>query len=432
MSRLRLLALVLFCFPLLAGCQGELGHNVAEGAEAVPVDIQLSETDWPGWRGPSSDGIAPKSARPPARLDETELAWKAAIPGRGHSSPTIVGQRVVLTTADEQAQTQSVICLARKDGTLLWQTELFEDSFGHTNKKGSQASASVASDGHRFFICFFAHGSVWTTALDLAGKKLWEKEISRFTSHQGFGASPTIYGNNVIVAADNKGSGKGCLVALERSTGKVVWSQDRPVKPNYTSPIILKVSGRDQLLLAGCDQLAAYDPATGRQLWVADATTTECVGTAVVAEGLVFASGGYPKHETAAVRADGSGEVVWRNSVRVYVPSLLAFDKHIYTVTDDGVAYCWDAASGTERWKGRLGGGFTASPILAAGTIYFANENGEVILVEASAEKLVKTGSFQVGDEIMATPAFSGKQVFIRSTTHSDKRQEYVYCFGSN
>lgn len=412
-----------------SGCQGPLVHNVAEGAEAIPADRQLSKTDWPWWRGPNHNGIAPASARPPRLLDPEHLKWKVAIPGRGHSSPCVVGDRVVLTTADEKAQTQLVLCLSRKDGQQLWQTKLFEDSFGHTNKKGSQASASIASDGRRFFACFFAHGSVWTTALDLAGKKLWEREICHFTSHQGFGASPTIHGSNLIVAADNKGVGKGCLVALDRASGEVVWSQDRPVKPNYTSPIVLTVNGKEQLLLAGCDQMASYDPKTGKQLWTAEATTTECVGTAVVSEGLVFASGGYPKHETAAVKADGSGEVVWRNGVRVYVPSLLAFEKHLYTVTDDGVAYCWEAATGTERWKGRLGGGFTASPILAAGAFYFANEQGVVTIVEATPEKLQKIASFKVGDQIMATPSFSGTEVFIRSTTHGDVSQEFVFCF---
>ncbi len=416
-------------FPLLAGCQAELGYSVAVGAEAVKADLALAGTDWPWWRGPDRNGIAPASANPPVTLDEKSLLWKAPIAGRGHSAAMIVGNRVFLTTADEAAQTQSVICLARKDGELLWIKQLHEGGFDHNNKKNSFASSSVASDGRRIFISFWNHGSVWTTALDLDGKQLWQLEVSRFTSHQGYGASPAIYGDNVIVATDNKGTGKGCLVALNRVTGEIAWSQDRPVMPNYVSPIILKVDGKDQLLMSGCEQVTSYDPNTGKELWSTSATTTECVGTAVVAGGLVFASGGYPKHETVGVRADGSGEVVWRNGVRIYVPSLLAYQDHVYTVTDDGIAYCWEAATGMEKWKGRLGGVFSASPILAAGNLYLANEKGQVFVVQPDPEKLVEVAVSQVGDQIIATPSFSGRQVFIRSTSEENQRQEFLYCF---
>ncbi len=424
------LVLLAALFPAyLAGCKGEGGYSVAEGAEAVKADLEISATDWPWWRGPDRSGIAPASARPPITLDEKSLAWKAPIPGRGHSAATIVGDRVFLTTADEAAQTQSIICLARKDGELLWMKQLHEGGFDHNNKKNSFASSSVASDGQRVFVSFQNHGSVWTTALDLDGRQLWQLEISRFTSHQGYGASPAIYGDNVIVAADNKGTGKGCLVALNRVSGEIAWSQDRPVMPNYVSPIILKVDGKDQLLMSGCEQMASYDPNTGKKLWSTSATTTECVGTAVVADGLVFASGGYPKHETVGVRADGSGEVVWRNGVRIYVPSLLAYQGHVYTVSDDGIAYCWEAATGKEKWKGRLGGGFSASPILAAGHLYLANEKGQVFVLEPDPEKLVKVATSQVGGEVMATPSFSGRQLYIRSTSEENGRQEFLYCY---
>jgi outer membrane protein assembly factor BamB len=429
MRRVILLLLASLLFPCFAGCQSELGYSIVNGAEALDSKLILSETDWPWWRGPDRDGIAPQSARPPVKLGDEQLLWKSPIPGRGHSSAIIVGDRVFLTTADEKAQTQSVICLARKDGELLWMKQLHEGGFDHNNKKNSFASSSAACDGQRVFVSFQNHGSVWTTALDVNGKQLWQLEVSRFTSHQGYGASPAIYGEYVIVATDNKGTGTGCLVALNRVTGTVAWSQDRPVKPNYVSPIILKVDGRDQLLMSGCDKMVSYDPKTGEQLWSTDATTTECVGSVAVAGGLVFASGGYPKHETVAVRADGSGKVAWRNGVRIYVPSLLAIEGHIYTVADDGIAYCWDAATGEEKWKSRLGGGFTASPIMAGGKIYLANEKGDVFVIQPDPDKLVKVTVSQVGDEIMATPSFSGRQVFIRSTSLEGERQEYLYCF---
>ena len=149
MRRVILLLLASLLFPCFAGCQSELGYSIVKGAEALDSKLILSETDWPWWRGPDRDGIAPQSARPPVKLGEEQLLWKAPIPGRGHSSAIIVGDRVFLTTADEQAQTQSVICLARKDGELLWRKQLHEGGFDHNNKKNSFASSSAACDGQR-------------------------------------------------------------------------------------------------------------------------------------------------------------------------------------------------------------------------------------------------------------------------------------------
>src|SRR6185437_7246968 len=141
------------------------------------------------------------------------------------------------------------------------------------------------------------------------------------------------------------------VAALDRASGEVVWRQERPKQPNYTSPTVLSIGGRDQLLLAGCDHISSFDPLTGRPLWEIEGSTTECVGSIVTDGRRVFASGGYPKKLTQAILADGSGKVAWENSVQTYVPSMLAFDGNLYTVTDGGIAICFDAAAGKELWK---------------------------------------------------------------------------------
>src|SRR5262249_21132207 len=141
-------------------------------------------------------------------------------------------------------------------------------------------------------------------------------------------------------------------------SGKVVWKHARPKTPNYASPIILNAAGRDQLVFTGCDLVASYEPLTGKLLWQVKGSTTECVTSTVTDGRHVFTSGGYPKNHVSAVLADGSGKVVWENGTRVYVPSMLVREGHLYAVLDAGVAVCWECGTGKEVWRHRLGGTF--------------------------------------------------------------------------
>lgn len=389
----------------------------------------IAATDWPWWRGPQRNGIAPRSARPPLRWSASQnLFWKTPLPGRGHSSPTVVGARVFLTTADEVDKKQLALCFDRSNGKLLWQVELHQGGFDHNNKKNSFASSTIACDGKRLFVVFWNHGAIWTTALDLDGKQLWQVKVADFVSHQGYSSSPAIYQNLVLVAADSKGAGNSCLVALDQQTGKVIWQVKRPKMPNYVSPTIFQVAGKDQLFMAGCDLMSGFDPRTGRVIWECAGSTTECVGTVVTTEGLVFASGGYPKHETLCVRADGSREILWRNRVKVYVPSLLADRGYLYAVTDNGVTYCWQARTGKEMWKGRLAGGFSSSPILAGGLIYITSEQGETFVFRPNPQRLEIIAKNSLGEGVFSSPVFSGVDLFLRTTLSGPARREYLCC----
>ena len=400
----------------------------ADGIVGLPVG-KIAATDWPWWRGPHRNGIAPASARPPLEWSVSKnLLWKTPIPGRGHSSPTVVGQRVFLTTADEVKKAQLALCLDRDSGKLLWQVELHQGGFDHNNKKNSFASSTIACDGQRLFVVFWNQGAIWTTALDLQGKQLWQVKVADFVSHQGYSSSPVIYQNLVVVAADSKGKGTSCLLAMDRQTGKEVWRIKRPKMPNYVSPTIFQLAGKDQLLMAGCGLMSGFDPRTGKVIWECPGSTTECVGSVVTTDGLVFASGGYPKHETLCVRADGSKEVVWRNKVKVYVPSLLAHQGYVYAVTDNGVTYCWEARTGKEMWKGRLPGGFSASPMLAAGLIYITSEQGQTVVFKPNPKRLEIVAKNSLGGEVFASPVFSGADLFLRTAFLENGRQEYLCC----
>ncbi|MEO8498384.1 MAG: PQQ-binding-like beta-propeller repeat protein, partial [Planctomycetota bacterium] len=384
--------------------------------EPTSSPVQFESTDWPWWRGPERNGIAAADQDPPLHWSQTEnVLWKAAVPGRGHGSVTVVGDQVFLATADEQADKQIVLCFDRNTGKEMWQTVVHDGGIERKgNKKASQASGTIACDGERLFINFLNREAAYTTALSRGGEILWQTKISDYVVHQGYGSSPAIYESLVIVSADNKREGGGAIAGLKRTTGDVVWRHARPATPNYPSPIILKVAGRDQVLLTGCDLVSSYAPLTGEKLWEIAGATTECVTSTVTDGNIILTSGGYPKNHVSAVRADGSGEVVWENNVRVYVPSMLIHAGTIYGVTDDGVARCWEAATGKELWKGRLGGTFSSSPVMVGKHIFAINEAGEGFVFKADPAEFELIAQNQLGNEVFATPTICGSRIYMR------------------
>lgn len=398
-------------------------------ADELPK-ITLSDTDWPQWRGAKLDGHAASQQTPPTSWSQgANILWSTPVPGRGHGSPTIVSNAVYLPTADTERDLQSVICFDRATGKQQWETVVHRGGLMHKNEKASQASSTICCDGQRLFINFLNNGAVYTTALDLNGKKLWQQKISDYVLHQGYGSSPIVYKDLLLVAADNKGG--GAIVGLDRQSGEEIWRHGRPATPNYPSPIVIKAYGKDQLIMIGCDLVTSLDPSTGKLNWEIEGATTECVTSTVTNGELIYTSGGYPKNHLAAVRADGSGEVVWETGDRVYVPSLLMKDGYLYGVMDAGVAACWDAATGDLQWKARLGGNYTSSPVLVGDLIFAANEEGTTTVYRASPSEFQKLAENKLGDDSFATPTIVGDRIYARmGVREGDKRQEYLFCVG--
>jgi outer membrane protein assembly factor BamB len=396
----------------------------------IGLDAGVSH-DWPLWRGPSQNGLtAPGQDLPLDWSESKNVIWKAEIPGRGHGSPIVIGNQVILPTSDEKKKTQSVLCLDRKTGKLLWTTQVHEGGFMKLNKKGTHASGSLACDGKRLYVNFLNAGAAHTTALSMDGKILWQTKITDYVVHQAYASSPALHGDNLlIVAADNKKS--GAIACLNRTDGKIIWKIGRPKKPNYASPVIYELDGRKQLIMTGCDLVSSYNPVTGEKLWEIKGATTECVTTTVTDGIHVYSSGGYPKNHITAIRADGSGKIAWSNNIRVYVPSMIVNKGYLYAIADAGVLYCWKSDTGEEMWKGRLGGTFSASLTLADGKFYAANEAGDFFVAEASPKQFKILSKNKLGDEIFASPVICGKRLFQRTAHRSgSERQEFLYCIG--
>ena len=404
-----------------------IATTLSAGAATRAVD---SAADWPAWRGPTRDGIAAPGQTPPVHWSETNnVLWKAPIPGRGHGSPTVVGDRVYLATADRTKQTQSVLCFERSGGKLVWQTEVHggqPDAGKHVNS--SAACSTVACDGSRLFINFLNAAAVHTTALDMDGKVLWQRKVCDYVTHQGFGSSPILQDSLVLVSADHRGG--GTLAGLDRTTGQIVWSVARPKTANYTSPAIVQANGRTQMVLGGCNLITSLDPATGKKLWEIEGSTEECVTTAASDGVRVFASGGYPRNHTVAVVADGSGRVAWQTNTRLYVPSPIVKNGHLYAVLDSGMAVCLKSDTGAELWKERLGGDFYASPVMVGDQIYASNLAGKTFVFEAAPGKFKLLAENQLGDEVFATPAICGSRIYLRVAKRGENRQEFLYCVG--
>jgi outer membrane protein assembly factor BamB len=232
----------------------------------------------------------------------------------------------------------------------------------------------------------------------------------------------------VLVSADHRGGGK--LAGLDKLTGKFVWQQERPKIPNYTSPAVLNAAGRTQVVLAGCNLVASFDPLSGKKLWEVEASTEECVTTAVTDGQRVFVSGGYPKNNTTAVAADGSGRIAWQNGNRVYVPSMLVRSGHVFAVMDAGNAVCWKADTGDEVWRQKVDKDFYGSPIMLGDVVYITSMRGVTSVFRATPQAFELIAQNKLGDESLATPAICGDRIYLRSAKTGETRQDFLWCIG--
>ncbi len=393
--------------------------------------VPLNAADWSQWRGPGRNNIVPDGESVPTEWSGSKnVLWRTNVPGRGHSSPTVAGDLIVLTSADKRSQAQAVIGFDRYTGDQKWITPINRGGLPKIHDKNTHASPTVATANGLFYATFCHHGKVEAVAVDEAGEVVWKQDVGPYRPkafEYGYAASPTIYKNSLIVTASCDTS--AWMKSLDLRTGRQLWQQQRPPVLNWASPIVAELAGREQLLISGGHMIAGYDPGSGRRIWSANCLTMATCGTCVWTDGIVIASGGYPDPETAAVAADGSGRVLWTNRVKCYEQSLLCHERYVYALADNGVAYCWNAWSGKEMWKKRLNGPVSASPLLAGGKIYVPDEKGTMFVFRASPEKFQAVARNRLGDESFATPAAADNVLYLRvAHGRRDERQEVLYA----
>lgn len=398
------------------------------------ISPHLAADDWNQWRGPSGRGIAAGGNSVPTEFSPTKnVIWSAQVVGAGHSSPTVVGNLVVVTTADQTNQQQAILGFDRASGKPAFTTIVSTGGFPETHPKNTHASATVCSNGQLFFATFHHHNKIEAVAVNQAGKIIWKTDVGAFRPKQyvyGYAASPTLHNGKLIISGDcDTGA---WLAALDVSTGKEIWKTDRPKMLNWSSPIVANVAGRDQLLLSGSERLASYNPEDGKLLWETPCLTMATCGTVVWDKDTVYASGGYPKKETVAVKADGSGQIMWSNRVKCYEQSMLIHDGYLYAFDDNGIIYCWEAKTGQEMWKQRLRGPVSASLSMVNGNIFACNERGNVWVFKASPDGYQQVAQNQMGTSLFATPTIVDNVIYLRTASGEGRnRQEAIFAIGS-
>ncbi len=393
---------------------------------------------WPCWRGPNGDNHAAAATNAPLRWNlktGDNVVWKTPLPGRGHSTPVVIEDAIFLTTSEPSKQTQSLLKFNRNSGRLTDQWVLHRNTFPQRiHPNNSHASPTPAFDGENLFVVFYTDDAIWLTSVSTSGRIVWKKRVCEFrpTAFQfGYGASPLIEDDLVIIAAEYDGSDSG-LYALDRGTGKIVWKVDRPSNLNFASPIAATIAGQRQILLAGAEMINAYDPQTGRELWTVDASTEAICGTVVWDGRRIMVSGGNPDSGTWCVSGDGSRKLLWQNQVMCYEQSLLAVEGYVFAIADNGVAYCWRTIDGVEMWKKRLfAGRVSASPLLVADRLYVASEAGTVYVIAASPDRFDLLAENPSGDSIFASPVAVDDRLYLRTGVgFGDDRQEYLVAVG--
>ncbi len=383
--------------------------------------------DWPEFRGPTGQGHA-RGSLPTEWGPDRNVAWKQDIPGEGWSSPIICGGRVYLTAAVPGAGGYSLraLCLDAKDGKIVWDTEALHEGprSPRPQSKNSHASPTPIVDGKdkRLYVHFGHEG---TACLDLDGKVIWRQTGLRYSPVHGNGGSPILVDDLLVFSID--GADKQCVVALDRADGKVKWQTDRKSRAiktfSFSTPLLIDVKGQKQIVSPASDVVTAYEPKTGAEIWRLRYSGYSVIPRPVYGHGLLFLSTSYDSPTLLAIRPDGKGDVTethvaWTTKMGApHTPSLLLDGDELYAVSDGGLASCFDAKTGKPHWQERLGGGFSASPILADGKLYFQNEDGTGYVVKAGTkyELLAKN---EMKERTLASYAAADGALFIRTAKH--------------
>jgi len=402
-----------------------------ERRSALNEEVTVSEADWPYWRGPTGNNIAlPGQNLPEILAPHQNVLWKTRLPGLGRSSPIVIGNHLYLTTADPEKESQSVLCLDRHNGNLIWKTEVNQGGFPR-RLPDTHASLTLACNGEALFALFENHERLQLVSLDLQGRILRQITASPFPSERlkpEIGPSPLLYQSFIIVAAEFE---DGKIQAFDQDTLSPVWIIPRK-SISYSSPIVAYLANRDQLLIPGNKRITSYDPQTGEELWNAPGGTASARGTVAWEGDILFTSGASPDSQTVAIRATENGyEELWTNNERFTTQSLLACNGHVYGINDTGVAFCWRADDGKEMWSAPLCGPVSASPILADGIIYQIDQQGKLVAFRDHPELFEKRFEVPLGTSAFATPTICHGRLFCRVIEQTVNGPiDTLYCFG--
>ncbi|MGE5609751.1 MAG: PQQ-binding-like beta-propeller repeat protein [Bacillota bacterium] len=390
---------------------------------------QAAAENWPAWRGPRGDGTSLETSAPTHWSATQNVVWKTAIPGAGHSSPIVWGDRVFVTSAIAESRERVLLCLDRNTGKVLWQRTVLIAPLEAKQIENSYASGTPVTDGQKVYVAFLEVKQVVMAAYDFSGKQIWLVRTGLFQNDHGFSSSPIIYEDKVILSAQSKQG--NFLVAVSRSDGHTIWkSQLENPSNSFGQPLVRTLAGRPQLILCGNKAVTSFDPKDGSRIWFTTNVSSDFVITPVFNEqaGLLLCSSSWPKKELQAIKPDGQGNVtqthiVWRNQPGApYVPSPIAVGGYFLSISEArNETYCFDAASGKILWHMPFGHSH-ASPVAVGDLVYFLSDSGGMSVIKVG-EKYELVATNELGEQCYASPAISGGQIFLRSFQN-------LFCIG--
>lgn len=386
----------------------------------------LRADDWTAWRGPTGQGHCAEKGILLDWSDKQNVKWKIPLAHQGNSTPIIYREKILLTQADKDGTVRSLLCLSREDGKLLWQQDV---PYGEKERNWNPnwyCNASPATDGERVVVSF---GSAGVYCYDLAGKELWKRtDLGTWEHAFGNAASPVLYGDLVVQWCGPNDKGRNFLIAMKKQTGETVWEHDEKAG-SWGTPLITKVGGQDQLLLATVPHLKGFEPLTGKELWYCEGLNKYVYTSPLAADGLAVAMSGYTG-AAFGVRLGGSGDItadrLWLHPTNIQrVGSGVIVGGHAYIVEENGVPHCYELQTGEEVWQieKRPGGGTTwGSMVHADGRLYVLMRNGSTQVFAANPKyELLTTNSLGPGEQTNSSLAISNGQIFIRTFRH-------LYC----
>ena len=390
---------------------------------AAALSLPLNAQDWRDFRGPTGQGLAEATGLPFEWNTARNVAWKAPVPGRGWSSPVVAHGRVWLTTAVTQGRDASLrlVSFDVQSGRVAQDVDVFRRrNAALLNAKNSHASPTAVVDDERVYAHF---GSDGTAAVSLDGTVLWKKQYGCETQH-GSGGSPVLYRELVIFTCD--GFDAAYIVALDGRTGRERWKtwRRKPWSQAYATPLVIRVGETDQIVSPAAHYAAAYDPATGKEIWrVGYGDGFSNVPRPVFARGLVFIATGFFQPSLLAVRPEGKGDITgtqiaWRLARGVpLTPSPVVAGDHLYMINDGGILSCVSVETGTVVWQHRVPGNYSASPVLADGLIYLQSEEG-VTTVIRPGPSFQAVAVNRLDGPALASMAVAGRSLYIRAGEH--------------
>lgn len=380
--------------------------------------------EWTRFRGPNGSGVSDATSVPSTWSDE-DYNWKVELPGTGHSSPVIWGDRIFLMSATEDGQQRSVLCLSTKDGQLLW-SQTYDARTHNKHSFNSFASPTPTVDSERVYTLWADPTAYVVTALDHDGNKVWQRDFGPFTGNHGVGTSPIIYEDMLILGKDEDESSS--LIAVDRRTGKDRWAVRRDsAKTSYSTPCLLELAGAaPQLIFCSLAHgVSSIDAKTGKVNWDIPVFDKRTVSSPVIAGDLIFGScgSGAGGNFVVAVKAanpmssDKPQELYRVDKSAPYVPTTLVYNDMAFLWSDGGVVTCIDVADGDVVWRKRVGGKFFGSPICVNGSLYCISESGDVVVLAAN-QTYKELARVPLDEECRSTPAVADGVMYLRTLSH--------------